>query len=459
MLQNIKQDLAIPVAAGPEYCSQHPGYCVLSHFHPFLYLRPLMEILIRRASIIDPSSPFHRQTAAILISNGTIVRIGDFDVPADTIIEAEGLCVSPGWMDLFSHFNDPGFEHKETIATGARAAAAGGFTDVMVLPNTNPVVHNKSSVEYAVQRGRETGVNIHPIGAVTRNAEGKELAEMYDMHASGAVAFSDGIVPIQSAGLLIKALLYLKPIGATIIQVPDDQSLSSGGLMNEGVASTKLGLPGTPAIGEELMIARDIELLRYTGSRLHITGVSTAKGIDAIRKAKAEGLSLTCSVTPFHLRYIDEDLSGYDTNLKLRPALRTAADRKALQEAVLDGTVDAIAAHHFPQDTDSKVVEFEYAKHGMISLETAFSLVATAIPQLDAGRLAELFCFGPRAAFGMQTPRVAENERACLTLFQTEAAWTPRQFHSRSKNSVLTGTTLRGRPLGIISGANVFLNQ
>ena len=259
-----------------------------------------MKVLIKQATIVCPSSPHHGQTKDIFIRNGIIAAIGDNISTADCmLVQQAGLHVSIGWMDSFAHFCDPGLEYRETLETGARAAAAGGFTDVMVLPNTQPPVHNKTQVEYIVQKSRALPVTIHPIGAVTKNCEGNELAEMYDMRQSGALAFGDGIHAIQNSGLLIKALQYVKTFDGTIIQIPDEKSIGTGALMNEGVVSTQLGLPGKPAMAEELMVARDIKLARYAGSRLHITGVSTAKSLEYIRRAKDAGLHVSCSVTPY----------------------------------------------------------------------------------------------------------------------------------------------------------------
>jgi dihydroorotase len=419
-----------------------------------------MNILVRQARIIDPSSPFHLQTTDLLIENGVITSIeSSITGGADQIIDIPGLHVSPGWVDVFAHFCDPGFEFRETLESGAAAAAAGGFTDVMVVPNTAPVVHSKSTVEYIVQKSRYLPVTVHPIGAITKNNEGKELAEMYDMHASGAVAFSDGICSIQSSGLLLKALQYLKAVDKTIIQLPDDRAINPGGLMNEGIVSTRLGLPGRPAIAEELMIARDIELVKYTGSRLHFTGISTAKAVELIRNARSEGLEVTCSVTPYHLYYCDEDLTDYNTNLKVNPPLRTAADRQALQEAVLDGTIDCIASHHLPQDIDNKVSEFEYAKHGMIGLQTAFAVVRTAIPKITTERLVELFAINPRRIFGLVQAEINQGAKVRMSLFAPETSWTFDNNRSRSANSPFLGTALTGAPVGIINEDKLFLNQ
>jgi dihydroorotase len=420
-----------------------------------------MNLLLRQAKIIDPTSPFHQQQADIFIQDGIFKTISPkLDITAEKIIEAEGLFVSPGWLDVFAHFPDPGFEYKESLQTGAAAAAAGGYTDVLLIPNTAPVVHNKSAVEYIVQRSKSFPVNLHPIAAVTKNAEGKELAEMYDMHDSGAVAFGDGNCSIQSSGILLKALQYLRAIDKVLIQLPDDRSISATGLMNEGIISTQLGLPGKPSVAEELMITRDIELAKYTESKIHFTGISTGKSVELIQRAKAEGIQVTCSVTPYHLFFCDEDLTTYDTNLKLNPSLRTREDREALKNAVVDGTIDCIASHHFPHEKDSKVIEFEYAKYGMIGLETSFAVVRTMLPQLSFEKLIAIFCTNPRRIFDLPVASIKENETACLTLF-TDEKWIFKTTDIRSKsiNTAFLGKEFNGRPLGIINKDQVFLNQ
>jgi dihydroorotase len=417
-----------------------------------------MDILLKGVTVIDPSSPFHQQTLDILVQNGFIAEAGAIEKVVDKIISIKDLHVAPGFADIFSNFCDPGFEYRETLETGTIAAASGGYTDVFVIPNTEPVVHHKSGIEYLVQKSKMLAVNIHPIGAISKNAEGKELAEMYDMHKSGAVAFSDGINSLQAPGVLLKALQYLKAIDKTVIQLPGDKSISPQGLMNEGIISTQLGLAGKPAIAEEIMIRRDIELVKYTESRLHFTGVSTAVGINLIREAKKQGIKVTCSITPYHLAFTDEDLREYDTNLKLSPPLRLKEDQEGLKEAITDRTVDCIASHHIPQHADNKVVEFEYANDGMIALETCFAAVRTAMPALSLERLIELFSTTPRQLFDLPKLKIASNEPASLSLFLPDQKWTPERFYSKSKNSAFTGKTLTGKPVGIISKDQVLLS-
>ena len=417
-----------------------------------------MKVLIKRATIISSSSPFHGTSQDILIEDGSIADIqNDINIAADTIIETDNLHVSCGWMDCFANFCDPGNEFKETLETGVRAAAAGGFTQVMLIPNTQPAVYNKSQVEYLVQKCKSFAVQVFPIGSITKNIEGKELSEMYDMFQTGAVAFSDGIYPVQSAGILQKALEYILAIDATIIQLPDDKSIGTHGLMNEGYVSTKLGLPGKPALAEELMIARDIELVRYTNSKIHFTGVSTAKSLELIAEAKKEKLRVTCSVTPYHLYFCDEDLINYDTNLKVNPPLRTSEDREALRNGIKIGTVDFIASHHQPQDWDNKVCEFEYAKNGMEGLESVFGAA------LACGILLEQFIKmqteNIRNIFGIDVTSIEKNQLANITLFipDEEYIFEEKNIASKSKNNAFIGKKLKGKVIGIINTKKIFL--
>jgi dihydroorotase len=422
-----------------------------------------MKILIEKASIVDRNSPHNGKVCDVLVEDGMIKAIAPgLSITADQTIrriQRPGLHVSPGWVDIFSHFCDPGDEHKETLETGAAAAAAGGYTDVFVIPNTRPVVDSKSQVEYIRRAALSLPVRIWPLGAVTRGLEGKDLAEMYDMRNSGAIAFSDGTRPIQAAGLLLKGLQYVKAFDGVIIQIPDDRTVGANGLMNEGIVSTRLGLPGKPMMAEELMVARDIKLARYTESRLHFTGVSSPRSLDYIRRAKESGLAVSCSVTPFHLFFTDADLTDYDTNLKVYPPLREGSTVQALKNAVLEGVVDAIASHHLPHEFDSKVVEFEYAKPGMSSLETAYAVLRTALPGLSVERTVDLLSFRPRELFGLEQPCIAEGKEAVLSFFDPAGTTRLAVSASKSKNNPFLGKTLQGQALGILNGTQLHLNQ
>ncbi len=421
-----------------------------------------MNILLKNVLIADVTSPHNGLVKDILIVDGLITKI-DNTITNDTatIIEQKDAVVTTGWVDCFANFNDPGFEFKETLETGAEAALAGGYTQVFVVPNTNPTINSKSQVEYIVQKSKQLPIAISPLGAVTKNVEGKDLAEMYDMQASGAIAFSDGMQPVQTAGLLLKALQYVKAFNGIIIQMPVDESIGSHGLINEGIISTQLGLPGIPAIAEELIIKRDIDLLRYTQSKLHITGISTATSVALIAAAKAEGLQISCSVTPYHLCLCDEDVQGYDTNLKLNPPLRTKVDMLALQAAVLNGTIDCIASHHLPQDWDNKVCEFEYAKAGMIGLQTAFAVVNDSLPQLTIEQLSTILSSNARNIFNLPATNIAEGACAELTLFSKTGITTFTKANNKSKaaNSPFFDKELKGKILAVINKGKLFINE
>jgi dihydroorotase len=421
-----------------------------------------MKVLIRQARITDPASSYHNSIQDIFVDSGIIKNIGtSLSEKADRIIEGDDIHVSPGWIDIFASFADPGYEHKETLETGSAAAAAGGYTDVFVIPNTKPVADNKSQVEYISRKTGYLPATIHSIGAISKNTDGKELAEMYDMRNSGAVAFSDGTNPVQSAGLLLKALQYVKTFEGVIIQIPDDKSIGTHGLMHEGIVSTRLGLAGKPIMAEELLVARDIKLARYADSRLHFTGITSPRSLEYIKRAKDGGLNITCSVTPYHLFFTDADLQEYDTNLKVYPPLRSGEERSALQKAVLDGTIDCIATHHMPHEYDSKVLEFEYAKNGMTGLETCYSSLKTILPGVSESRWVELLSINPRKIFGLPEVTIEKNTSALLSIFRPSGSVTITEsfFHSKSKNSAFLGKTLTGKVMGVINGEKLTLNQ
>jgi dihydroorotase len=428
-----------------------------------MYLRAIrffMTILIRNARVIDPRSPHHQAIQDILVSDGVISQVGTgITAHADEVLDIPGLHVSPGWVDSFAHASDPGFEFRETLESFSQAAAAGGFTHALLVPNTKPVVQDKSQVMAICNRPLPAPVSLHPIGAISKNTDGKELAEMYDMKASGAVAFSDGLRPVQSAGLLIKALQYVRAFDGVVIQVPDDQSISPHGLVNEGVMSTRLGLAGKPAMAEELMVARDIKLARYAESSLHFTGISSRKSIEYIRRAKESGLRVTASVTPYHLYFTEDDLTGYDTNLKVNPPLRTEADRQALLQAVLDGTIDCVATHHMPLDKDSKICEFEYARPGMTGLETAFGLLGEL--GLEPEKIVDLLSIAPRRIFGLPPSVIGYGHEADLTLFLPGEShiFTETDIRSKSRNTPFVGRSLKGKVAGVIHRGRISLHH
>ncbi len=410
-----------------------------------------MKVLLQNILICDPNSPHNNQHTDVLIDKGVIAQIGKY-IPADDalVVSGEKFSVSPGWMDLHAHMRDPGFEYKETIETGAVAAAKGGFTAVLVMPDTHPPVQTKSAVEYIIKRSQQLPVDIIPAGALTQDLKGKDMAELYDMHLAGAKAFTDAEHPVAHAGLLVRALMYANNFGGRVHVRCDDETISLGGQMHEGPMSTTLGLKGIPALAEELMIARNIYLAEYAGAPLHLMGVSTEKGVQLIRDAKAKGLNITASVHAYNLYWNDSVLGDFDTNFKLNPPLRGEEDRRALLDAVADGTVDCITSGHSPEDIENKVVEFDLAAFGMTGLESAFSLACSA-DKFSAEQLVNALCIGPRTIAGVEIPKIKVGEKANLTVFDISARRTfnAKDIFSKSKNTPLVGKELNGVVIGI----------
>lgn len=422
-----------------------------------------MSVLIRKAKISDPSSRFYGQVMDVLVVDGNISRIASgITEKAEAVIEGDDLHISPGWVDVMADYCEPGYEHKETIETGLKVAAAGGFTHVLLAPNTQPAITTKSALQFLLQKANGNPVEIHPLGGISQNVEGKALAEMLDMHEHGALAFTDGWKPLQNANLMLKAMEYVRTFDGVLLQIPQDASLSAGGLMHEGVLSTRLGMAGIPVLSETLFIHRDIELLRYTGSRLHITGVTTAAGLDMIRRAKEEGLDITCSVTPYHLALNEEALKDYDSAYKVFPVLRSEEDRQALIAGLKDGTIDCIASHHRPQDWDAKEKEFEYAGDGMGVQDMSFNIILEAVGnEVSMDRIISALSVNPRKIFGLPEGGIAEGSAADLTVYSPEGK-TQRnrdQLASLSRNNPFAGRNLPGSVEAIINRNKTYLNR
>ncbi|MDO9556847.1 MAG: dihydroorotase [Coriobacteriia bacterium] len=417
-----------------------------------------MALLLKGGRVVDPAVGLDA-VCDVLIRDGVIVEIGsDLTMAKGETVDCAEKIVLPGLVDAHTHLREPGREDKETIASGTRAAAHGGFTAVCAMANTDPVCDTGSKVRFVVERAEETGVvRVYPIGAVTKGQSGEGLAEIGDMLAEGAVAFSDDGHPVASAGMTRVAMEYLKGFGATLISHAEEESLSGDGVVNEGVVSTRMGLPGQPAAAEEVMVARDIRLAELTGCRLHLAHLSTAGSVALVRAAKERGLSVTCEVTPHHL-FLDEDaLLSYDTNLKMNPPLRTAEDRAALVEALRDGTVDCIATDHAPHAPHEKELEFELAPFGTTGLETALSLVNThlvATEKLTWADVARLMAHGPRAALGLPVVTLEAGSVADITIVDPEARVevTRDWFYSKSRNSAFLGHRLLGKASDVLIG-------
>lgn len=413
-----------------------------------------MSILIKKARIIDSTSSNNGEVMDIYISKGRISKIApQIDEDASEIIEGNDLCVSAGWVDIMADYCEPGYEYKETLESGANAAKAGGYTDVFVVPNTQPAITNKSMVAFIENKTKSLATQIHVLGAISKELEGTELAEMMDMRHEGAVAFSDGWLPVQNAGLMVKALEYVKAFDGVIIQIPEMTSLAADGLMHEGELSLQLGMSGIPEMAEYLMVQRDIELVRYTQSKIHFSGVTSSKSLALIKEAKKEGLNVTCSVTPFHLLFTDEKLKNYQSLFKVTPPLRTEEDRLLLIQALEEGIIDCIASHHRPQDWDAKTKEFEYAEYGMASQEIAWTMLLEAAPSISSEKWVDLLSTNARKIFGLTLPKIEEGSISTLTVFDRTTKWNynKQQKQSIAYNSPLLQQDRLGKARAIIS--------
>lgn len=408
-----------------------------------------MNKLIKNVTILDATSPFNGQKVDIKIKDDTIIAINEQIESDSDVIEIDGTdsYISQGWVDIMADYCDPGYEYKETLITGAHAAMNGGYSDVFIVPNTNPAILNKGAIEYIKHASNQLPIDIHPLGAISKNIEGKDLAEMLDMHHAGAIAFTDGWKTVSNAQLFLKALEYVTAFNGILIQLPVFESLYKGGLMHEGTNSVQWGMPGIPSIAETLQIHRDIELLRYTQSRLHISGISTKEGVQQIRDAKKEGLDITCSVTPYHLLYTDDALATYDSNYKVIPPLRSEDDRKALIKGLLEGTIDIIASHHRPHEWDSKAKEYEYTMDGMMTQETLLAMLLTAAPEVPLHVWIEKLTTNPRRLFNLQANPIEVNTKGKFTLIQPNHQWTFDKNSKKSKgiNSPLYNKTITGK--------------
>ena len=405
------------------------------------------NLLIKSASIVFPDTPFHGRELDVLIENGTITRIAariKTDSHKQTVIDAKGQYLAPGFFDMNVNFGEPGLETKEDMVSGCAAAAAGGFTGVAVRPNTYPPLHSRSEVALIVNRARPQLVDVYPIGTISKNRRGEELAELYDMKLAGAVAFGDGDKPVQQAGLMSRALLYSKGFDARIISYPEDVSVAAGAKMNEGTISTYLGMRGNPNLAEALMVARDLYLAEYNDAPIHFSTISTAESVDLIRRAKAKGIPVTCEVAAHHLVMTDELVGSFDSNYKVSPPLRTAQDRKALLKGVKDGTIDAIVSQHTPHEIEHKEVEYQIAADGIIGLQTVLPLVLQA--GLTVAQVVDKLAIGPRRILRLPVPELREGAAANLVLFDVDREWQFDQQTNRSKssNSPLFGATLKG---------------
>ncbi|MEJ5996216.1 dihydroorotase [Pedobacter sp. Du54] len=406
-----------------------------------------MNLFIKGITIADPNSQFNQQNCDIRVEDGKIVAISNALAPAkgDQIFEAQGAILSPGFFDLNCSIGDPGLETKEDLETATAAAKAGGFTALAVLPTSKPVVQNKGQVEYILNKTKNNLVEVHPIGAISNELEGKELAELYDMKRAGAVAFSDGDYAIADDGFMSRALQYAQGFDALLMVYPENKSMAGKSQINESKNSILLGMKGLPALAEEMHIARDIYLATYHHSPIHISTISTAGSVALIKRAKKDGVKITCDVAAHQLIFTEDLLNDFDSNYKVKPPLRSKNDTKALLAGLKDGTIDAICTQHRPHEIEFKDVEFERAAYGIIALQTALPLLLEV--GLSAELIAEKLAINPRKLLGLPVATVNIGEDANFTIYHPTQEWVfnSQTNASKSNNSPLLGKTLKGK--------------
>ena len=417
-----------------------------------------MNLIIRAAQIIDIKSDFHNQVVDIKITNGLIEKMAANIDNSDNFkeIKLENLHVSQGWFDTSVSLGEPGFEDRETISNGLQVAAKSGFTGIALQPNCFPVLDNQSQINFVKQKANGFATELFPIGALTKNSEGKELAELFDMKNAGAIAFGDYNKSLDNANLLKISLQYTHDFKGLVIAFCQDNTIKGKGLVNEGMVSTKLGLKGIAKLAEELIIARNLFILEYTSGKLHIPTISSAKSVQLIKEAKAKGLKVTCSVAVHHLILTDETIVDFDTRYKVLPPLRTEEDRKALIAGILDNTIDCITSDHNPIDIEHKKMEFDLAKYGTIGLESAFRSLQTILPlQVVIEKLTS-----GKSIFELENQILAEGQKANITLFNPEgnSTFTKENILSKSKNSAFLGQKLKGKVYGIYNQNQLILS-
>ena len=416
-----------------------------------------MNLIIRTATIIDPESPFHNQTVDVKITNGTIEKIGLKLLNSQDYkeIQIDNLHLSQGWFDTSVSFGEPGFEDRETIKNGLQVAAKSGFTGIVLQPNSYPIIDNQSQIHFVKQKAINSATDLFPIGALTKGSEGKDLAELFDMKNAGAIAFSDYNKNISNANLVKIGLQYVQDFDGLVIAFCQDETIKGNGVANEGIVSTRLGLKGIPNLAEELIVERNLFLLEYTGGKLHIPTISTAKSVSLIKDAKNRGLQVTCSVSVHHLVLTDEKLDGFDTRYKVSPPLRNETDRKALLAGILDNTIDCITSDHNPIDIEHKKMEFDLAENGTIGLESSFGTLQRV---LTLEKVIEKLTSG-RNLFGIDCQVIQEGNQANIALFTTNNEWIfgKENILSKSKNSAFLGQKMKGKAIGIYNNGKLVL--
>jgi dihydroorotase len=420
-----------------------------------------MNILIKQVTITDPNSSFHQSIKDILIKDGVIVQIEEtINNDAATLISHPNLHISPGFFDIGTNIGDPGFENREDFDSAIKAASAGGFTGMAVLPNNQPITDSKSQIEYLKTKTKGSIVDVFALGSITPKAKGETLAELFDMHYSGAIGFTDGLNALQHSGVMLRALQYVLPFNGLILQQPNDEHLSEQGVMNEGESAVNMGSFSIPAIAEATMVQRDLYLTEYANSKIHFFNITTPESIELVKKAKQKGVKVTAGISSLYTLFSDEQLNDFDTNLKLMPPLRNRHQIEAIKNAIADGTIDVLCSWHQPRDTEEKNVEFDHALFGAINLQTCFSAAITSLTNSNLEKIIMMMSIHPREILGLSIPIIEINQTSNLVLYcpYLEYTFEEKNIHSKSKNSPFIHQKLKGKIVGTINNNQLQLN-
>jgi len=417
-----------------------------------------MKILLKNALIFSPGSTNHKKKKDILVENGKITKIETSLPEQGKVVVSKRLMVSTGFFDMQANFFDPGLEYKEDISTGCRAASAGGFTGVALLPNTRPSIQTKNDIGYILAKSKNCLTDVFPYGSVTIDNKGEEITEMLDQNEAGAIAFTDGDRPIWNADIMLKSLLYIEKFNGLIINKPEDYWLNRFGHMHEGKTSTILGTKGMLSIAEEIMIDRDLRILKYAGGKIHFSNISTAESVKMIRIAKRNGLDVTCDIAAHQIAFTDEDLLDFNTNLKVNPPFRTEKDIKALIKGLEDDTIDIIVSSHTPHDVECKKLEFDHADFGITGLQTVLPILISSLGEKEWTNFINKITVNPRKRLGLGLPKIEVGEHANLTAFDPTIKWEMNQEtnESKSENSPYWNKELTGKVLATLNNGKSF---
>ncbi len=417
-----------------------------------------MKYLIKNCTIVQKGSNLHLKKKDILIDKGIIVNIGKGIIDAKAqIIKSKNLHVSVGWMDIGVHLGEPGYEQRETFDSLAKSAFSGGYTDIVTMPLSMPTIQTKAQLKNIIDQGKNNGLDIHPLGALSQDMDGENITEFVDMDNGGAVGFTDGLSPIKEAGLLMRALQYVKRFDGLVLHHPNDKSLSNGDLIHEGIVSTSMGMKGSPSMAEELMLNRDLKIQEYTDSRLCVHLISTKGAIDILKKCKKDNQKLSTGVSYLNLIKSDEDMIDFDSHYKVQPILRAKSDQKALRKGVTSDVIDYISSNHYPLEVEKKQLEYAYADHGAIGLETCYAAINTFIKDISTEVIIDKLTTGPRKTMNLPQLKIENGEVAKLTIFDPTIEWKYDTIKSSSNNTPFYNQEFVGKVIGSINGKNAVI--